>query len=120
MKEYAIKDMKRFCKKMRRYAIAFLSQDTVKKNIRDFITLKQCKQIIENLCDRGGDGYFIVGEDAYVEIIEMISKQIYQSALSKLAADDIIECAWDNEKNKMIFWMIEEDHTKRYIDLEPS
>ena len=119
MKEYAIKDMKRFCKKMRRYAVAFLSQDAVKKNVRDFITLKQCKEIIEDCCNKDDNGYFIVDEDAYVDIIEMISKQIYQSALSKLAADDIIECAWDTENNKMIFW-IEEDHIKRYIDLEPS
>lgn len=119
MREYLIKDMKRFCKKMRRYAVAFLSQNTVKKNIRDFITLKQCKEIIESLCEKDDNGYCVVDEEAYVEIIETISKQIYQSALSKLAADDIIECAWDNENNKMIFW-IQEDHGKRYIDLEPS
>lgn len=118
MKEYVITDMKRFCKKVRKAAVDILNEQANYKNMREFITLKQCKQIIENACSLGDNGSCIVNENVYDDIIFSISKQIYQSALSKLAAQDIIECAWDDKDDKMIFW-IEEGHYKRYIDLEP-
>jgi hypothetical protein len=41
----------------------------------------------------------------YVELIEEIANQIHQSALSKLASQDIIQCAWDDEKEQMVFWV---------------
>ena len=119
MKEYIIEDMKRFCKKVRSYSLGFLAEDMRQKNLKEFITLKQCAEIVKDQCPMDENGDRAVDEDAYVDIIEQICKQIYQSALSKLAADDIIECAWDDKNDKMIFW-IEEETGTRYIDLEPS
>ena len=60
----------------------------------------------------------IIDEDSYVDIILGIAEQIYHSALSKLAADDIIECAWDAEEDKMVFWMEDNDGLRH--DLQDS
>ena len=119
MKEYIIQDMKRFCRKVRKYSLTFLAEDIQHKNLRQFITLKQCCQIVKDHCPLDENGDRVLDEDTYVDIVEKICKQIYQSALSKLAADDIIECAWDDKEDKMIFW-IQEESGIRYIDLDPS
>ena len=46
----------------------------------------------------------------------IVAEQIYQSALCKLAAEDIIQCAWDTDVNRMVFWMEDDTGEKRELE----
>lgn len=117
--EYIVSENKKFCKALRKQAAKYLSSES-HSNLDEFITLDQCGQILENNCvDKDEQGRFIVNEDSYVDMLMEISKQIYQSALSKLAAENIIQCAWDNQENTMVFWVTDENGYRK-IDTEPS
>jgi len=120
MKEYIITKMEKFCKAIIREASNGLSKKHNDANINDFITIEQCRQIIEDNCDITEDtGEYTVNEKSYWSIIIEVSEQIYQSALSKLAADDIIECAWDDDTNKMVFWIEDGENNKKVINEKP-
>ena len=120
MKEYVITKMGKFCKAIIREAANGLSQKKQNGNINDFITIEQCKQIVESQCDIAEDtGEYTINEKSYWNIIIKVSEQIYQSALSKLAADDIIECAWDDDTNKMVFWIEDDENNKKAINEKP-
>jgi hypothetical protein len=118
--QYIVSQNKKFCKALRRQAAKTLSSNNHKENLDQFITIEQCGQILENNCvDRDERGRFIVDEDCYVDMLIEISRQIYQSALSKLAAENIIQCAWDEKENGMVFWVVD-DNGYRKIETEPS
>ena len=72
---------------------------------------------LENLAEHTGE--YTINEKSYWNIIIKVSEQIYQSALSKLAADDIIECAWDDDTNKMVFWIEDDENNKKAINEKP-
>ena len=114
--EFAITNLKTFCKGVRDEATKCLSVTNVRdSNIDDFITIKQCIDIVSDVCGESKnikklvrDYKLIINEDNYVDIVFSIAQQIYQSALSKLAAEDIIQCAWSSKQNKMVFWMVDD------------
>lgn len=112
MNVYAISEMDKFCIALKKEAINCLSCEE-DKTIDCFITNPQCIDIIERLCYfKDEDGIIYINEDSYTEIVLEIAEQIYQSALSKLAANDLIQCAWDEDENKMIFWVHDEHGIK--------
>jgi hypothetical protein len=43
-------------------------------------------------------------EDQYNTIFDEVTDWIINSGLSKLAAEDKVQCAWDDEQNCMVFW----------------
>lgn len=120
MSLYIIKDMQKFCKTIRDEAVVSLSANISKKtDIDEFITIKQCEEIVGRKCISHDDyGRLILNKDLYVDILQEIAEQIYQSALSKLAASDIIECAWDEKLQKMTFWTYKDNSIKN-IDYTP-
>ena len=46
----------------------------------------------------------ILNEQTNEEIYEQIVVWIHKVGLAKLAAQGLIECAWDDTENEMIFW----------------
>ena len=122
--EFAITNLKTFCKGVRDEATRCLSVTNVKdSNIDDFITIKQCIDIVSDVCGHNKnlkkvvrDYKLIINEDNYVDIVLIVAEQIYQSALCKLAAEDIIQCAWDTDVNRMVFWMEDDTGEKRELE----
>lgn len=101
---YVITDLKKFSKALRIEAATILYSEIKEKDINQYITLEQCSSIIKNISHKI-DGEYYINEETYIMIIEEIASQIHQSALSKLASEGIIECAWDDETEQMIFWV---------------
>jgi hypothetical protein len=122
MDHFFIKDMSRFCEILRKEALFSLSDNILEKtNIDEFITLRQCEEIVNRKCKTHDEsGVKILNEDIYANMLYEIAEQIYQSALSKLAASDIIECAWDDKSQKMIFWTYKDNnlHNINYTPLQ--
>jgi hypothetical protein len=57
-----------------------------------------------------------LNEERNQQNFEEAATWIHNVGLAKLAAQDLIECAWDDELNEMVFWQKEpakDDKPKR-------
>ena len=106
MKEdtYAIMNLEKYADFLRNKVAQSFSEE-YSENLDDFVTIKQTCQLIEEH-SKGKDesGRLLISESGYEKLFEAVTNRVYNCGLSKLASKDLIECAWDNEKNEMVFW----------------
>lgn len=108
--KYVIVEKEKFCSSIRKQALKSLTTDICTDIIDGFITIEQCLDIVDHYCAGVDDnGRYVIDEESYLDMLIEISEQIYQSALSKLAAENVIQCAWSEEDDQMIFWIEEEN-----------
>jgi hypothetical protein len=109
---YTIVDIDGFCVEIRRIIAEELgysnkNKKILKNTLDNFVTINQVEKLVLEYClgyNEDEDEIYIDSE-SYEEICHNISTVMYGSALSKLAADGIIESAWDSEINDMVFWL---------------
>lgn len=107
MNTFSIIDLDSFAKSIREAAASNISEKYY-ENLDDFITHIQVIDIISKYSlGMDDENHYIITDDVIDTIGEEITKQIYNSGLAKLAADDKIECAWDDVLNEMVFWIKE-------------
>lgn len=106
---YTITDLDELSHTIRKHAADSLAEHASKStNLDDYITVNQISDIIvSNSCGKNDEGYYIIDEDIFEDIFDDVAEMIYGVGMAKLAADNLIECAWDNKKNRMIFWVPE-------------
>lgn len=76
-----------------------------KEDLNDYVTIDQVRQMVaENALGMDEEGHYLINDEGYVTLVKQLKTRIYNSGLSKLAAKDLIECAWDSRKKTMIFW----------------
>ena len=115
-KEYVITDTDEFVHLMRSTAASSLAEEYLgktkqysDKDLDGITTLNQVESIIaEKSIDIDEESKYIINGDIFEDIFDEVRNLIYQSAMSQLAAKGYIECAWDDKKNKMIFWVDKE------------
>lgn len=115
-KEYIITDTEEFVHLMRSTAASSLAEEYMgktkeysDKDLDGITTLSQVESIIaEKSIDVDEESKYIINGDIFEDIFDEVRNLIYQSAMSQLAAKGYIECAWDDEKNKMVFWVDKE------------
>lgn len=119
MSEYSITEISNFAETIRDSAASNLSSGEYNsKIIHTFITLNQVIDIIKKeSLGLDSDGLFVINEEIFDNIFEQVSSIIYQSALCKVASQDLIQCAWDDEENKMVFWV--GSNSEKIIDSNP-
>ncbi len=101
---YAICDIDNYASEMREIAAKSLSEDC-DDNLDDYISIKQIINLINSKCiDLDENDRPIINEDINEDIYESIVIWIHNVGLAKLAANDLIQCAWDDKLNEMIFW----------------
>lgn len=104
---YAITDLEGYVSQMRDAAAKSLSDD-YNENLDEFISVGQMTNMIKNECLGFDDeNRPLLDEDTNERIFENTAVWIHNVGLAKLAAQDLVECAWDNEINDMIFWIKE-------------
>jgi len=114
-KEYIITDIEEFVHLMRSTAASSLAEEYLgktkeysDKDLDGITTLNQVESIIaEKSIDIDEESKYIINGDIFEDIFDEVRNLIYQSAMSQLAAKGYVECAWDDEKNKMVFWVAE-------------
>ena len=100
---FSIVNMKEYCKSI--VNIAAKEMKTNSDEILEFVSLKQIEGIInENCIEHNEENQPIINVESHINIINEVCKIVQSTALSKLAADGYLECAWDEETNDMIFW----------------
>ena len=102
---YIVNDLQMYAQSIRKNAALSFSE-TYNENLDDFITIPQVCNLIDS-CAIGTDeeDHYIIDEDSYNITFDKIRTWIYNAGLSKLAAEDKIESAWDDENNEIIFWV---------------
>jgi hypothetical protein len=101
---YAITDLEGYAKEMRDAAAKSLAQDH-DENLDEFISINQMINLVRDECI-GFDNHDrpMLDEDSNEKIYESTVTWIHNIGLAKLAAQGLIECAWDDDSHEMIFW----------------
>jgi hypothetical protein len=100
---YLITDFSEFC--LRLYQT--LGEINQLNNLDQYITRAQFDEIMKNHVFKDDDDYYIEEEAVYEAMCEA-SDLLNGSLLSKMASKGLIDCAWDDEKQDMIFWATKE------------
>lgn len=101
---YAIVDVDGYVTQMREAAAKSICGDN-NDNLDEYISLNQMIGLVKQHC-KGYDDKDrpLLDEKSNEQIFEDIAIWIHDVGLAKLAAKDLIECAWDSESNEMVFW----------------
>ncbi len=111
-KSYAIIDLEGYITEIRKSAADSIAADN-EENLDEYITLDQMKGLVEQWSlGKDDEDRLILNEDANQNIFEDTRIWISNVGLAKLAAEDLVECAWDNDSNEMVFWVKETTEKK--------
>lgn len=104
---YAITDLEGYASQMRSAAAKTLSEDDT-TNLNEFISLQQIINMVNHEClGYDDEDRPLLDEEANEKIFENTAVWIENVGLAKLAAQDLVECAWDSDSNDMVFWVKE-------------
>ena len=102
---YSIVNLDGYITEMREAAASTVSENSHNDNLDEYISLNQMINLVKKNCV-GFDSQNnpMLNNSANEKIFEEATVWIHNAGLAKLAANDLIECAWDDESNEMIFW----------------
>jgi len=105
---YAINNLDGYVTQMREAASKNISENSSEDNLDDYISINQMVGLVKSNCLGYDDNnYPLLNEDANQKIFDEITIWIHNIGLAKLASQDLVECAWDDELNEMVFWQKE-------------
>lgn len=109
---YAITDLDGYANQIRIAAANSLTENC-SDNLDDFISIGQLTNLVKSEC-LGFDAKDrpLLDENTNEKIFETTAIWIHNIALAKLAAKDLVECAWDDTNNEMVFWAKEKNNDK--------
>lgn len=118
METYSIVDLNGYAKTIRDGAAKSFTE-TYTENLDEFISLDQIIGLIEeNSVGKDEEDNYLITQENFNDIFEEVRNRLYTVGLSRLAAKGLIECAWDDEANEMVFWL--SDAGKTHIQNRPS
>ena len=102
---YAVTDLQGYISQMRNVAAESVSENSDNDNLDSYISLDQMIGIVKSQSlGTDEENRYLLNEKANEKIFEETAVWIHNVGLAKLAAKDLIECAWDDELNEMVFW----------------
>jgi hypothetical protein len=106
---YAITDIHSYVSQMRQVAANSLTDEgDSTDNLDHYISIEQMIGLVKTKClGYDDENRPLLNEETNEEIFETAAIWIHNVGLAKLAAQDLVECAWDNEYNEMVFWQKE-------------
>jgi len=101
---YAITNLIGYATEMRQAAASSLSEE-YEDDLDDYITVDEVIALVNEHCNGFDDeDRPLLDEDANAEIYESTITWMTNIGLAKLAAQDLVQCAWDDKANEMVFW----------------
>lgn len=117
---YSITDLNGFSKTIREGAAESIAEEYT-EDLDEFITIHQIIGLVEEKSlGLDSEGLHIIDENTFDDIFEETRTRIYEAGLAKLAAKGTIECAWDDQTNKMVFWLNSNKKGRVDIPNKPS
>lgn len=81
-----------------------------RNEMNNYITIAQVKNIIrDNLLSINEKNEFVIDTECMEEIYYSICDNIHGTTVARWASDGVIESAFDEEKNKFIFWFADRE-----------
>ena len=108
---YALTDVHGYAFDMRSAAADHICENNQNEDDLDsYISINQILNIIEeeNL-GYDDENRPLINQQITEDIFETIMTWIHNVGISKLAGQNLIECAWDDELNDMVFWSNQND-----------
>lgn len=113
---YAIVDLSGYALQMRKAAAESLC-DNHSDDLNDYISVEQMIGLVKEECVGFDDkDRPLLNEETNANIFDKTTVWIHNVGLARLASQDLVECAWDNKTNEMIFWAKQE----RQTNVEPN
>ena len=107
---YAITDMDGYVTDMRMAAAKHVAENADKDDLDLYISIDEMIGLINSNCLGYDDNNSpLLNEDRNEQIFLEAASWINNVGLAKLAGQNLIECAWDDELNEMVFWKNECD-----------
>lgn len=101
---YAITDLEGYASQMREAAAQSICEDHT-DDINTYISMDQMINLVKSEClGFDSEDRPLLDEETNEVIFENTATWIHNVGLAKLAAQDLVECAWDNNGNEMVFW----------------
>jgi len=102
---YAITDLQSYVSEIRDAAAKSISDKYEHDNLDNFISLNQVISLVkENSLGYDDENRPLLNEETKEIIFNSTATWIHNVGLAKLAAQDLIECAWSDDYNTMVFW----------------
>lgn len=102
---YAITNIEGYVSQMRQVAAENISENSDQDNLDDYISIGQMIGLVKSNClGYDDENRPLLNEKQNEIIFSETTTIIHNVGLAKLAAKDIVECAWDDELNEMVFW----------------
>ena len=115
---YSIMDMERYATSLRANAAMTYAKSDITTRLDEYITIPQvCTLIDNNIVGHDEKDRPLIDENGYNTIFEEIRVWLYNASLARLAANDEVQCAWDDDLNEMVFWIPEEE-VKKLLESE--
>jgi len=105
---YSIYDVNGYVSQMREAAAKSISENSSNDDLDTYITIDQMIGLVKSNClgyDENKNP--LLNENSNEKIYEETAVWIHNVGLAKLSANDLVECAWDDKLNEMVFWQKE-------------
>jgi len=108
---YSIVNIEKYAMSMRKNAALSLGEDSPSQ-LDQYISIPTVIDLIKNnSLGVDEDNNPTINEDAFNDTFDEVRAWIEGVVLARLAAEDKIECAWDDKTDEMIFWTKQKDVT---------
>lgn len=105
MKIYSITHLDEYASSIRD-SVAQTFTENYTDDLDSYITVEQVKSLIIGYSlGQDDDGLYLINEEVFNDTFDDVRQWFYESGLSKLAAQDVLECAWDDKTNQIVFWV---------------
>ena len=105
----AVVDMDGYVEEIARAVTEELSPGTNHSDLYNYCTREQIVGIVqENCLGFSEDNEPLINFEVFHTIFHSVLQRVQNGALSKLAAEGYLECAWDDDLNEMVFWLVDE------------
>jgi len=109
---YSITDLDGYAIHIRDSVAKSFKQD-YSENLDEYISLDQIKHIVAGY-SLGYDenSNYLINEEVFNDIFDDVREVFFGVGLAKLASKGLLECAWDDNLNEMVFWLNDNDAEK--------
>ena len=109
--KYEIKDLNKFAKNLGR----MVAKDSgfSHKQLKSYITVSNIKNLIIQYCNGRKYGKLLIDEEHTSKVCSEIFDWLVGVDLAKLAAEDVLDCYWDDSMNEMVFKYKENKNGKK-------
>lgn len=108
---YEIKHLNKFAKSLGKMVAKDMGFSH--KELKSYITVSNIKNLIKQHCHVNKRGQLLIDEDQASIVCNEIFDWLLGVDLAKLAAEDELDCYWDDKINQMVFKYKEKKNGKK-------